>query len=211
MDGDFPNLPEFIAVKNKHQALLMVDEAHSLGVLGKNGGGIREHYQLQGKDIDIWMGTLSKTLAGCGGYIAGASALVENLKYAAPGFLYSVGIAPPLAAASLQALKLLHQEPERVHRLTTNGQLFLNLCQQAKINIGLSKGLSVIPAITGSSARAGMLANSLFDAGINVQPIFYPAVEENAARLRFFMSSEHTQEQLRYTVDTLAKHLKHYD
>ena len=82
----------------------MGDEAHSFGVMGATGLGIREHFSLAGDEVDIWMGTLSKTLAGCGGYIAGTTALVENLKFLAPGFLYSVGMAPPLAAASLAAL-----------------------------------------------------------------------------------------------------------
>ncbi|WP_204369203.1 aminotransferase class I/II-fold pyridoxal phosphate-dependent enzyme [Methylocucumis oryzae] len=80
MDGDYPNLPEFIAIKQKHKALLMVDEAHSFGVMGKRGFGIREQFNIDGKDVDIWMGTLSKTLAGCGGFIAGESALIEHLK-----------------------------------------------------------------------------------------------------------------------------------
>ena len=104
MDGDFPALPRFIDIKRRHKAFLMVDEAHSFGVMGATGLGIREHFSLAGDEVDIWMGTLSKTLAGCGGYIAGTTALVENLKFLAPGFLYSVGMAPPLAAASLAAL-----------------------------------------------------------------------------------------------------------
>src|SRR5690606_20808402 len=104
MDGDMPDLPRFVDVKRKHCAFLMVDEAHSFGVLGEEGHGIRTHYGLNGSDIDIWMGSLSKALAGCGGYIAGSTALVEHLKFLAPGFLYSVGMAPSLAAASLAAL-----------------------------------------------------------------------------------------------------------
>ena len=96
MDGDYPELPRFVEIKHKHKVFLMVDEAHSLGVMGKTGSGIREHFGIQGKDVDIWMGTLSKTLAGCGGYIAGETALVEHLKFLAPGFLYSVGMSPPV-------------------------------------------------------------------------------------------------------------------
>lgn len=117
MDGDIPDLPAFIDIKRRHQAFLMVDEAHSLGVLGTTGLGLHEHYGVPGTDVDIWMGTLSKTMSGCGGYIAGERALVEHLKYAAPGFVYSVGLAPALAAAALQCLEILHQEPQRVHQL----------------------------------------------------------------------------------------------
>lgn len=204
MDGDYPDLPQFIEIKQRYNACLMVDEAHSLGVLGENGYGIREHFNLAGTDVDIWMGTLSKTLASCGGYIAGNQALIQNLKYFAPGFLYSVGIAPPLAAAALKALELLYREPIKVQQLKQNGQLFLKLCQEHQIDTGKSKGLSVIPAITKSSIKAGRLSNVLFDQGINVQPIFYPAVEEGMSRLRFFISSEHTEEQIQETIIKLA-------
>ncbi|MDR2452034.1 MAG: aminotransferase class I/II-fold pyridoxal phosphate-dependent enzyme, partial [Candidatus Accumulibacter sp.] len=117
MDGDLPDLQALIGIKRRHRAFLMVDEAHALGVLGRTGRGLHEHLGISGRDVDIWMGTLSKTLAGCGGYIAGERALVEHLKYAAPGFVYSVGIAPPLAAASLAALRIMSREPERVSRL----------------------------------------------------------------------------------------------
>jgi 8-amino-7-oxononanoate synthase len=106
MDGDYPDLPRFIDIKRKYRAFLMIDEAHSFGVMGNNGLGIREHFGVDSCDVDIWMGTLSKALAGCGGYVAGESALVEHLRYLAPGFLYSVGMPPPVAAASLAALQL---------------------------------------------------------------------------------------------------------
>ena len=204
MDGDYPDLPKFIEIKQRYNACLMVDEAHSLGVLGEKGYGIREHFNLAGTDVDIWMGTLSKTLASCGGYIAGKQALIQNLKYFSPGFLYSVGIAPPLAAAALEALQLLQREPEKVKQLRRNGQLFLDLCRENSIETGKSVGLSVIPAITQSSVKAGKLSNALFRENINVQPIFYPAVEEGMSRLRFFISSEHTEEQIKETVQKLA-------
>jgi 8-amino-7-oxononanoate synthase len=183
----------------------MVDEAHSLGVMGETGGGIREHFGMRGRDVDIWMGTLSKTLASSGGYIAGERALVEHLKYAAPGFLYSVGIAPPVAAAALEALRIFKVEPERVSRLQARGKLFLETARARGINIGGSAGYSVIPAIIKSSLKAAKYSNALFQRGINVQPITYPAVEEGAARLRFFLSSSHTEEQVMAAVTALAE------
>jgi 8-amino-7-oxononanoate synthase len=207
MDGDYPDLPRFVEIKRRHKAWLMVDEAHSLGVLGANGLGIGEHFGLAGGDVDIWMGTLSKSLASCGGYVAGERALVEHLKCAAPGFVYSVGMAPPLAAASLAALRLLRAEPERARTLRERGALFLELARAAGVDTGTSAGVSVIPAITGSSIKAARLADALFARDINVQPIVYPAVAERAARLRFFMSSEHTEEQIRTTVAALAQEL----
>lgn len=204
MDGDFPDLPRFVDIKRRHKAFLMVDEAHSLGVMGKRGYGIREHFGLAGKDVDIWMGTLSKTLAGCGGYIAGETALIEHLKFLAPGFLYSVGMPPSVAAASLAALRRMQELPERVATLQARGKCFLELAQAAGIDTGSSAGLAVVPAITQSSLKAARLSSALFERGVNVQPILYPAVPEKSARLRFFISSLHTEVQLRRTIDTLS-------
>jgi len=205
MDGDIPDLPALIDIKRRHKAFLMVDEAHALGVLGATGKGLHEHFGVAGKEVDIWMGTLSKTLAGCGGYIAGERALVEHLKYAAPGFVYSVGMSPPLAAASLEALRIMQKEPERVARLQERSRYFLDQARQADISTGLSQGFAVIPVIIGSSLKAVKLSNQLFDAGINVQPIIYPAVEEKAARLRFFLAAMHTEQEIQYALTALAK------
>ena len=207
MDGDYPDLKRFIEIKQRHKAFLMVDEAHALGVLGEKGHGIKEHAGVDGHEVDLWMGTLSKTLASCGGYIAGEKALIENLKFSAPGFLYSVGISPPLAAAALAALKLLESEPDRIRSLKERGHQFISLAQEHGLNVGSSAGLSVIPVITGSSAMAGRLANICFEKGINVQPIFYPAVQEGMARLRFFICSSHTEEQITHTVTVLAQEI----
>ncbi|HQR04666.1 MAG: aminotransferase class I/II-fold pyridoxal phosphate-dependent enzyme [Proteobacteria bacterium] len=205
MDGDIPDLPRLIDIKTRHKALLMVDEAHSLGVLGDKGSGLHEHFGVPGTAVDIWMGTLSKTLAGCGGFIAGERALVEHLKYAAPGFVYSVGMAPPLAAASLEALRIMYAEPERVARLHERAGQFLTLARQAGIDTGFSQGYAVIPTIVGNSLKAAKIFNQLFENGINVQPIIYPAVEERAARLRFFVSCQHTEAQIVMAVSALEK------
>lgn len=205
MDGDYPDLPAFVAIKKRYRAFLMVDEAHSFGIMGEKGMGIREHFNLQGTDVDIWMGTLSKSLAGCGGYIAGETALVEHLKFLAPGFLYSVGMPPSVAASSLAALEQIQRDPEPTKTLKERGQLFLQLAREAGIDTGSSAGLAIIPAITGSSLKAVRLADRLFEQRINVQPIIYPAVPEKSARLRFFISCLHTEEQIRTTVARLAE------
>jgi len=204
MDGDIPDLPRFVEIKRRHHALLMVDEAHSFGVLGRRGLGIREHFGLDGCAVDIWMGTLSKSLAGCGGYIAGERALVDNLRFISPGFVFSVGMSPPLAAASKAALDCMLAEPWRVATLHARGREFLRLANEAGIDTGTSEGYSIVPAITGSSIKAGRLSQALFERGINVQPILHPAVPENSARLRFFLSAEHTEEQIRGAVRVLA-------
>jgi 7-keto-8-aminopelargonate synthetase-like enzyme len=211
MDGDVPDLPRFIEVKQRHKAFLMVDEAHSAGVLGAHGRGIGEYWDVNPADVDLWMGTLSKSFGSCGGYIAGCKAVVEYLKYTAPGFVYSVGISPSNAAASLAALKLLEREPERVERLHKNSALFLSLAQASKLNTGLSKDTPVVPIILGDSLLCLRLSQSLNARGINVQPIVHPAVEERAARLRFFITSSHTEEQIRYTVAALSEELAKID
>lgn len=204
MDGDIAPLDKLIDIKTRHMAILMVDEAHSIGSVGATGRGIGQHFEVAGEDVDIWMGTLSKTLSGCGGYIAGKQELIELLKFTASGFVYSVGMPPATAAAAFTSINIMHKEPERVERLRANGQLFLQLAKSRGLDTGLSEGYNVVPIITGSSILAGKLSNALLDRDINVQPIIYPAVEEKAARLRFFISSAHTEEQIRYTVDACA-------
>jgi 7-keto-8-aminopelargonate synthetase-like enzyme len=204
MDGDFPDLARLVDIKRRHAAWLMVDEAHSLGVLGATGAGIFEHAGVDPHEVDIWMGTLSKTLSGCGGYIAGPSVLVEYLKFAAGGFVFSVGMSPPLAAAAIAALDIMHREPERVARLHRNSQHFTERARAADLDIGTSAARAVIPVVTNNSLIAVALGQKLFDRGINVQPILPPAVPERAARLRFFLTSEHTQAQIDRTIEAIV-------
>lgn len=204
MDGDVPALAPFIAMARRHDALLMVDEAHALGVLGATGRGIAEHCGVDPAGVDIWMGTLSKALSACGGYIAGKRALVDVLRHSAPGFVYSVGLAPPLAASALESLRIMQAEPERVVRLQANAALFLRLAREAGFDTGSSAGLGIVPIILGSSVRAARLAGALFAAGVNVQPILYPVVPERSARLRFFLSSEHSASEIARTVAALV-------
>lgn len=206
-DGDIPDLAKFIEVKNRHHAMLMVDEAHSLGVLGATGRGLAEHAGVNPRDVDIWMGTLSKSLASCGGYIAGSKALVEYLKYTSPGFVYSVGITPANAAAALAALRVLSEEPQRVQQLQSNAREFLAACKATGLETGASAQTPIVPVIIGDSLRAMRLAETLFKAGINVQPMVAPAVPEHQARLRFFVASTHTHEQLHRTVEILRQAL----
>ncbi|GJD97424.1 aminotransferase class I/II-fold pyridoxal phosphate-dependent enzyme [Methylobacterium iners] len=207
MDGDAPDLAGLVALKERYNAWLMVDDAHGLGVLGRSGAGLHEHCEVDPSQVDIWMGTLSKTLSTCGGYVAGPAPLIEYLKCTAGGFLYSVGLSPPLAAAAEAALALMHAEPHRVERLRQNGQLFLACAKKHGLDTGTSLGLAVIPVIVGDSLKSVTLSDRLFKRGINVQPIIHPAVPERASRLRFFMTSEHTPEQIRETVDAVAEEL----
>jgi 8-amino-7-oxononanoate synthase len=208
MDGDYPDLPKFVEVKQRHKTFLMVDEAHSIGTMGAHGRGISEHFGVDARDVDIWMGTLSKSFGTCGGYIAGCNELIEYLKYTAPGFVYSVGLSPPNCAAALASLRVLQSEPQRVAKVQANSRLFLKLAKAQGLNTGFSNNTPVVPVIIGNSLNALRLSRALFEDGINVQPILYPAVEEKAARLRFFITSMHTDEQIQRTVDAVARHLR---
>ncbi len=204
MDGDMPDLAALIAVKTRHRAWLMVDEAHSLGVLGANGRGLAELSGVDPKAVEIWMGTLSKTCASCGGYIAGSKALTDYLKYKAAGFVFSVGLAAPLAAAALKAIQIMRQEPERVARLRANGLRFRDQAEKAGLDTGLCEGYAVAPIIIGSSLQAATVSDRVFKAGINALPIIYPAVPEKAARIRFFLTSEHNEEMIDKAVAAVA-------
>jgi 8-amino-7-oxononanoate synthase len=206
-DGDIADLPAFIDVKRKHQALLMIDEAHSIGVLGATGGGIGEHFNVDRSEVELWCGTMSKALAGCGGYVAGSRVLIEFLKYTTPGFIFSGGMPPAVAAAALAAIRVMRSEPDHLHRLHESAALFLSLAGEAGLDTGDSGGTPIVPCIVGSSMTALRLSNALLKRGINASPILYPAVPEDHARLRFFITSCHTEDQLRYAVKVLAEEL----
>ncbi len=205
MDGDIAPVPEFVELKKRHKAFLYVDEAHSLGTLGQRGAGVCDYYNLNPADGDLWMGTISKSFGSCGGFISGRKSMIDYLRYTTPGFVFSAAISPAATAAALGALRVLKREPERVERLRQNSALFLQLAKEAGLDTGLSSGTPVIPIIYGNSQLSMYVAQQLFDRGINVQPIMYPAVEEKAARLRFFMTAIHTEEQIRYTVKALVE------
>lgn len=207
-DGDIPDLRAFVDVKMRHEAWLMVDEAHSIGVLGTTGRGLAEHSAVSPRAVDIWMGTLSKSLASVGGYIGARREIVEYLKYTAPGFVFSVGMAPPNAAAALEALRILRREPARVALLQANAKRFLDGARARGLNTGSSKGTPIVPVILGDSVRAVRLSQRLLEHGINVQPMIAPAVTESSARLRFFLASSHTAEQINSAVDAVATQLE---
>ncbi|MFT6604841.1 MAG: 8-amino-7-oxononanoate synthase [Halocynthiibacter sp.] len=208
MDGDIPDLARLIALKARYGFWLMVDEAHGLGCIGATGKGLREVYGVAGTQVDIWMGTLSKTLASTGGYIAGNAALIDILKYEAPGSVYSVALAPALAAAAACSLEILAQEPERVARLQARGAFFLQCAKSHGLDTGTSVGASIIPVITGSSAVAVALSMELLERGINALPIAFPGVPMDAARLRFFLTCDHSEAQISHALSETSQILK---
>jgi len=204
MDGDGPDLQRLIDIKERWGAWLMVDEAHSLGVLGATGRGIFEHAGIDPAKVDIWMGTLSKTLVGCGGYIAGPRALIDYLKFQAPGMVYSVGLPATTTIASMTALQIMLREPERVTKLQANGKRLVDAARARGLNTGGSWGYAVTPIVIGDSLRTIVLADRLFKAGINAFPIIPPGVPEKSARLRFFLSSAHEPEQIDRAIAEVA-------
>lgn len=208
MDGDLPDLARAIEIKERYEAWLMVDEAHSLGVLGATGKGLFEEQSIDPRKVDIWMGTMSKTLSGCGGYICGSQDLIDILKFFASGFMYSVGLSAPLAVAAQTALAMMQKEPWRVQKLQSNGRYFLDHAKQAGLDTGLSAGFCVVPVIVGDSLRAVKLSNNLFARGIYAFPITYPAVPMNEARLRFFVTAEHSEAQLQTAIDITVEELR---
>lgn len=207
MDGNIPDLPRLIELKKKYQCMLMVDEAHSLGVLGKTGRGVREHFGINPRDVDIWMSTLSKAMCGCGGFIAGNAELIRFLKYGSPGFVFSVGMPPVIATACNTALEIMLREPERVQKLQNISQYFLKYAKSLGLNTGAAQGYAVLPIIIGDSMVAAHLSQLLLKRGIYVMPVTFPAVKEGSARLRFFISAAHTQEQVREALNAVAEEL----
>lgn len=205
MDGDIAPLPDLLRLKERYGCLLMIDEAHSLGVLGRTGRGVCEHFEVDASRVDLLMGTLSKTLGSCGGYLVGESTLIEYFRYQLPGFVHSAGLAPPLVASAREALRLLEREPQRVERLRSLSRQFWEACRREGMPLGSSQGTPVVPIILGDSQACTRLCAEFAARGIQVKPIVYPAVEESAARLRFFLSHEHTPEQLARAFQVLCE------
>jgi len=207
MDGDYPDLPRLLDIKTRHDAWLMVDEAHSLGVLGRHGYGIAEHFGIDPRRVDIWMGTLSKTLAGCGGYIAGCRELVDYLRLTVGAFVFSVGMPPVIAASAHKALEILHREPERVARLQHNAAAFLARARERGLDTATAAGTAICPIMVGDSLPTVVLSQRLLERGINALPVTRPAVPAKSSRLRFFVTAMHTQAQIETAVDVTAEEL----
>ena len=203
MDGNIPDLPRIIRLKKQYDCMLLVDEAHSLGILGDTGRGVREYFGINPQDVDMWMSTLSKTLCGCGGFICGSHELIEFLKYGCPGFVYSVGMPPVIAQACSTALDILQREPERIKKLQDISQYFLHYARSKGLDTGAAQGYAVVPIIIGNSWVTGFLSQQLLKHGVYVMPISFPAVKEGTARLRFFISAAHQEEHVQKAIDAI--------
>ncbi|MCQ4162530.1 aminotransferase class I/II-fold pyridoxal phosphate-dependent enzyme [Roseomonas sp. GC11] len=205
MDGDVPDLARCIALAREQDAWLMVDEAHGVGAIGPTGRGVAEAQGVDPAGVDLWMGTLSKTLSACGGYIAARADVIDWLRHTVPGSVYSVGLAPPLAAAALEALRIMLAEPERVARLQANGAGLRERLRARGFDTGPSIGSAIVPVILGSSLRTAKVAGALLARGVAVQTVTFPAVPEQSARLRFFLSAAHSEADLDHAATALAE------
>lgn len=204
MDGDIAPIPEIVEIKKKYGCFLMVDEAHSACVIGKTGGGVDEYFGLEPSDIDIKMGTLSKGLGACGGYVAGRRELIEYMRYNIPGFVFSVGISPALAAAVLESIRLLRKNPEILENLHRNIKIFMEEAKKRNLNTCLAGETAIIPVLVGEDCNAFILSNRLYESGVFVPPAVFPAVPKGQARLRFCVISDHKPEQIIKALDTLV-------
>jgi len=157
------------------------------------------------KKIDILMGTLSKSFASCGGYLAGSSPFIQSLRYSLSGFIFATGMTPANTAAALEAIRVMGDEPERLIRLRQNARYFLARATEMEFNCGTAAGVPVVPTIFGDSATTLAVANLMFENGVSVNPIIFPAVAESLTRLRFFITSEHTPGIIDETLSILQR------
>ena len=203
MDGDIGPLPELTAAAEKHGAIMMVDDAHSSGVLGRNGRGTIDHFGLHGR-VDIQVGTLSKAIGVLGGYVCGSKDLIEFLYHRARPFLFSTSHPPGVAAACLAAFDILEDEPERIERLWDNTRYFKRGLTDAGFDTGMSE-TPITPVIVGEAARAYQLSRELFDEGVFATGIGFPTVAKDKARVRTIVNATHTQAQLDRALDAFRK------
>ena len=205
MGGDIAPLAKLLEIRDRHaNAILMVDEAHSLGVLGRGGRGIEEHFDCEGQ-VDVLMGTLSKAIPCQGGYVVGSRELVTFLRYNARGFIFSAALSPVTAAAALAALEVLEDEgEERCGRLMTNARYFTRRLVEAGFDIGNTQ-TAIVPILLGGESLAFEMARLSNEEALYVLPVTYPAVPRGSARLRTSVTSEHCQEDLDRAVRTLSR------
>jgi glycine C-acetyltransferase len=209
MDGDIGPLPGLVEAAEKHGAIMMIDDAHSSGVLGRNGRGAVDHFGLHGR-VDIQVGTLSKAIGVLGGYVCGSRDLIEFLYHRARPFLFSTSHPPSVAAACLAAFDVLEQEPERIARLWENTKYFKAGLASLGFNTGMSE-TPITPVIVGDAAAAHQLSRELFALGVLATGIGFPTVAKGKARVRTIVAATHTRAELDRALEafqTAGKKLK---
>lgn len=203
MDGDIAPLPDLVALCEKYDALVMVDDAHSSGVLGKNGRGTIDHFGLHGR-VHIQVGTLSKAIGVLGGYVAGPQVLRDYLVHRARPFLFSTSHPPAVTAACSAAIDVLQDEPELIDRLWENTRFFKEGLNRLGFDTGVSE-TPITPVIVGEGAKAMALSDALFDEGVYAQGIAFPTVPKDKARVRTIVTAVHTREELTEALDAFER------
>ena len=194
MDGDLIDLPSMVELCEKYDAWLMIDEAHSVGVLGETGRGIEEHFGLDDV-IDIKMGTLSKTIPSVGGYIAAKKKLIDLLRIASRAYIFSAALPPAQAAAANEAFKVIIDEPERVKKLNANTEQFISGLQACGFDT-LDTETAIVPVICGSVEKALFMTKYAHEHGVFVLPVISPAVPPGLERLRATVTAAHSSEEI---------------
>jgi 7-keto-8-aminopelargonate synthetase-like enzyme len=204
MDGDIPDLPRLVEIKERYDAWLMLDEAHSIGVLGASGRGITEHFGIEARRIDFIVGTLSKAFAGCGGFVASGKDVVEWLRFTLPASVFSVGMSPVIAAAVRKAIAILQSEPWRLHRLRANSSLFVEEARARNLDTGPALGTGTIPIFFDTREACVAASRAAMASGYYAPPIAQMAVPTSKPRIRFFITAAHTREQITGVLDAIA-------
>lgn len=206
MSGDIANLPEIVALAKKYGARVMVDDAHGLGVMGKNGRGTAEHFGLE-KEVDIIMGTFSKSLASLGGYVAGEKDVVDFIRHNSRPYIFSAAIPPANTAAALQALRILKREPERVQALNDIAEYMRQGLKAKGLKIKDSK-TPIIPIYTFMPLRTMIACNQLFEHGVYVNPVVPPATPIGECLIRTSYTATHTKELMDQAIEKIVEVLK---
>ena len=203
MDGDLAPLPGIADVAEQYGAMVMVDDAHGEGVLGRNGRGVVDHFHLHGR-VDIECGTMSKAFGVMGGYIAGSAKIVEYLRQRARPFLFSSAATPPDVAACIAAIGILEASDEPVQKLWDNARAFKSALKGLGFDIGVSE-TPITPVMLGEASTAWDFSKALFAEGVFATAIAFPTVPRGKARIRVMLSAAHSSEDLSFAVDRFAK------
>jgi len=203
MDGDVIDFPRMVALCKKYNTWLMIDEAHSLGVLGKTGRGIEEHFDLW-NSIDIKMGTLSKTIPSVGGYVAGKKELIQYLRHASRAYIFSAALPPAQAGAAKEAFKVILDEPWRIEKVRANADQFIQGLKKRGFDTLLTS-TAIVPVLCGTDERAFAMTREAQHHDVFVLPVVSPAVPEGLSRLRATVTAAHEPQEIEYAMDVMEK------
>lgn len=203
MDGDIIDLPRMVEICQKYGAWLMMDEAHSVGVLGKTGRGIEEHFDMWGS-VDIKMGTLSKTIPSVGGYIAGKKDLITYLRHASRAYIFSAALPPAQAAAAMEAFKVILDEPWRIEKLNANTEQFIGGLKERGFDTMMTE-TAIVPVLCGADETAYAVTRHAQKNNLFVLPVVSPAVPVGLARLRATVLASHEEKDIEYAMDVIAE------